>query len=271
MIVRRQLGPWVNRLVRVLSRSRWAARTAALMVNQCELLIGYHFAPSYNAEHNGERWLLDVVGSAVDNFIDVGANIGDWTRMLLDRNPAARGVVVEPGTEAVVRLRETLPSSVEIVPAAAGSVDGSVITFYEEPGAGGRSSSVREWGTSARQREVKVVTVDSLMDRLRWEAVNFLKIDTEGYDASVLLGAAGVLRSHKVDLVQFEYNRPWREAGRTLGGVIEFLGAAGYDIYILRPYGLERYDYRVFGEFFSYANFVAVNRASRFRDLLSLT
>ncbi len=269
--MRQQLRPWVNRLVRILSRSRWAARTAALIVNQCELLIGYHFAASYDPEHNGERWLLDVVGPAVENFIDVGANIGDWTRMLLDRNPAARGVVVEPGTEALARLRETLPSTVEIVPAAAGTVDGSVITFYEELGAGGRSSSVRDWGTSARQREVNVVTVDSLMDRLHWKDVNFLKIDTEGYDASVLFGAARALHSGKVDLVQFEYNRPWREAGSTLGGVIEFLDAAGYDVYILRPHGLERYDYLVFGEFFSYANFVAVNRASTFRKFLGLT
>ena len=268
MSLRQQLKPCVNHLARALSGSRRVARAAALMVNQCELLIGYHFAPSYDPEHNGEAWLLDTVGSAVERFIDVGANIGDWSVMLLDRNPAALGVAVEPGTEALARLRERLPTSVEIIAAAAGSVDGSVVRFYEEPAAGARSSSVREWTSSAAQREVEVVTIDGLMHRLGWDTVNFLKVDTEGYDANVLFGAANVLQERKIDIVQFEYNRPWRQAGRTLGGVIEFLNAAGYDVHTLRSYGVEPYDYSTFGEFFSYTNFVAINRTSKFRKLL---
>ncbi len=268
MILRRQLKPWVNHVVRALSGSRRVARVAALMVNQCELLIGYYFAPSYDPEHNGERWLLDSVGFAVERFIDVGANIGDWSAMVLDRNPGALGVAVEPGTEALSRLRDRLPTSVEIVPAAAGRTESSVIRFYEEPAAGGRSSSVREWTSSPKQREVEVVTIDGLMHRLGWETLNFLKIDTEGYDANVLFGAEKVLQAGKIDIVQFEYNRPWRQAGGTLGGVIEFLDAAGYDVHVLRPHGLEPYDYSTFGEFFSYANFVAINRTSAFRQLL---
>lgn len=271
MSLRQRLKPWVNHLVRALSGSRRVARGAALMVNQCELLIGYHFAPSYDPERNGERWLLDTVGPAVAYFIDVGANVGDWSAMLLDRNPDALGVAVEPGTAALAELRQRLPASVEIVPAAAGRAEGSVIRFYEEPAAGARSSSVQEWANSAKQREVEVVTIDGLMHRLGWKGVDFLKIDTEGYDAKVLFGAANVLQARRIDIVQFEYNRPWRQAGGTLGGVIEFLNAAGYDVYALRPYGLEPYDYRTFGEFFSYANFVAINRTSRFRQLLAVT
>ncbi|MDQ4142587.1 MAG: FkbM family methyltransferase [Actinomycetota bacterium] len=240
------------------------------MVNQCQLLIGYHFAPSYLPEENGEQWLLDRVGSAVEKFIDVGANVGDWTRMVLHRSPAALGVAVEPGTEALARLKERLPTTIEIVPAAAGRLDGSVITFYEEPEAGGRSSSVRDWGTSAKRREVKVVTIDALMDDLGWERVNLLKIDTEGYDASVMFGSANALKCQKIDLVQFEYNRPWREAGNTLGGVIRFLDDAGYDVFVLRPHGLDRYDYTMFGEFFSYSNFVALSRTSPLRELLDV-
>lgn len=67
-------------------------------------------------------------------------------------------------------------------------------------------------------------------------------------------------------LIQFEYNRLWREGGKTLGGVLRSLTSAGYAVYVLRPRGLEPYRYEPFGEFLSYSNFVALSPSSKIFD-----
>ncbi|MDQ6946150.1 MAG: FkbM family methyltransferase [Actinomycetota bacterium] len=243
---------------------------AALLGNQCDALIGYHFSASCDSDHNGERWLVDTVGPDVATFIDVGANVGDWTMMVLRTNPEARGVAIEPGLAALQRLRERLPSTVEIVAAAAGKGESGPVLFYEEAGAGVRSSAVRGWADTADERHVPVVTVDNLLDGMGWQSVDFLKIDTEGFDANVVMGSQQSLRDQRIGIVQFEYNRPWREAGGTLGAVIELFNSVNYDVYALRPTSLDRFDYRAFGEFFNYANFVAVSGDSPFRRQLHL-
>jgi FkbM family methyltransferase len=226
------------------------------------MVIGYHFAPSSDAARNGEAWLIETVGRDVERFIDVGANVGDWTVAVLACSPSAEGIAVEPGAEAVSQLRIRLPESVELVPAAAGAQEGT-IAFYETPGAGQGSSAFRAWAGDVQHRQVNVVTIDALLARSGWDRIEFLKVDTEGYDALALAGAEAALGERRIDVVQFEYNRPWRQAGRTLAGTIAFLERFGYEVYVLRADKVEAYDYERFGEFFSYSNFVAVNPSSR--------
>jgi len=110
------------------SRSDGSARR-----NQCDLLIGYHLAPSNRSELNGEHWLLDAVAPSVERCMDVGANVGDSTAALLARNPTARGIAVEPGVEALRRLGARVSESVTVVAAAAGSKEG--MTSFDGGGA----------------------------------------------------------------------------------------------------------------------------------------
>ena len=189
--------------------------------------------------------------------------------MLVACNPRALGVAVEPGLQALERLRLRLPDSVSVVPAAAGASNGT-IKFYEQPDAGDHSSAFAAWAEDAHPRDVEVVTVDGLLDRFCWERIGLLKVDTEGYDGRVLEGAARALRGHRIDLVQFEYNRPWRCAGNTLEATVQSLTEVGYEVYVLRHGVLQAYDYDVFGDFFSYANFVAVSTSSALRSYVGL-
>jgi hypothetical protein len=105
-----------------------------------------------------------------------------------------------------------------------------------------------------------MVTVDSLLESRRLDEVDFVKIDVEGYDGRVLAGAARALQAQRLGIVQFEYSRPWALAGSTLGHELGRLRTAGYQTFSLRQHSLEKVDYNRYGEFFSYANFVAVSR-----------
>lgn len=245
------IGGMLDRTQRRLGRSPKAARAAALLRNQCDRVIGYHFAPSNHGKQNGEEWLINHLQPAT--FVDVGANVGEWTAAVLARVPDAQGILVEPGCAAVTTLRQRFGERVRIIAAATGDASGE-LTFYEEPGAGEHSSALDGIVAGAIERRVPVVTLDSLgLDR-----VDLLKIDTEGFDARVLRGSRRMLSEHRIGAVQFEYNHPWIVAGDTLAGSVGLLCEAGYETFALRPTGLERFDARRWGEFFSYSNFVAL-------------
>ena len=239
------------------------------MRNQCEMVIASHLAPSAHSDHNGERWLVEAMSPDIACFIDIGANVGDWTALVLAHNPAARGLAVEPGAAAMERLRRRLPPAVRMVSAAAGDATGT-LRFFEQPGAGETSSSVEAWADGGVAREVAVVTVDALMEQEGWSHVDVLKIDAEGYDARVIAGAEQMLRARRIDVLQFEYNRPWRQVGCTLGAVTLLLQSLDYALFVLRADGLERWDYGRYGEFFGYSNLVAVSPDSHYRDTLGI-
>jgi FkbM family methyltransferase len=241
-----------------LGSSPRAVTIAALLRNQCNLVIGYHLAASASPSANGEEWLIARVGPRVKRFIDVGANVGAWSALMSSANPGAEGVAVEPGAEALAALRARLAGRVEIVDAAVGDRTG-VMSLFEQPDASEHSSLVwQPEGQAGTERRVDVTTVDALMSRLQWPQVDLLKIDTEGFDGRVLDGAAGALAERRLGIIQFEYNAQWALAGSTLAFVVRQLDSYGYRVFALRAQSLAEFDCAALGEFFRYSNFVAV-------------
>jgi FkbM family methyltransferase len=258
MNARKRLAVVVNWVVRRVSSSRRAVLLAALVRNQCDVIIGYHLAPSASASRNGEEWLVDRIAPRVNRFIDIGANVGTWSAMMSGANPGAEGVAVEPGAQALQALRSRLDGRVEIVNAAVAESPG-VMSLFEQPSASQHSSLVwRPEDRTGIEREVAVTTVDALMSRLQWPQVDLLKIDTEGFDGRVLEGATNALAERRLGIIQFEYNIQWAQAGSTLAAVLDRLHSHGYEVFALRSHSLAEFDYPVLGEFFRYSNFVAV-------------
>jgi FkbM family methyltransferase len=246
-------------MVRTLSRSARAAKAAARVRNQANLLIGYHYGPSFDPTVNGEHWLQRRLGN-VETFIDAGANKGDWTATLLSVSPSASGVLFEPSAELAGMLRKRFAGNprIEVLEAALGESIGSATLFDE--GAAGETSSLVPGVSFAhgRPREVPLTVVDDELEARGMDRVDVLKIDVEGFDLSVLRGAKRLLRDQRVGVVQFEYNRAWLLAGATLTAAVRLLHEVGYEVFVLRGNGLEPFDAVDVGDFFSYTNFVAV-------------
>jgi FkbM family methyltransferase len=223
-------------------------------------VIRYHLTPSDDPTENGEMWLLDAVAPRVRTFVDVGANVGEWTAALLDRAPAARGILIEAGPTAAEQLRLRFGDRVQIVAAAAGDEEG-VATFWEEQGAGERSSVLPGFSGKAVERSVPMTTIDAIAANQDLDRIDLLKIDVEGFDARVIRGACGLLKERRIGAIQFEYNRPWATAGDTLLGTIRGLDELGYRTFLLTSRGLKNID-PDWGEFFDYANLVALPEGS---------
>src|SRR5690606_5505755 len=72
--------------------------------------------------------------------------------------------------------------------------------------------------------------------------INFIKVDTEGNDMRVLLGAARLLEAWAIDYVQFEYNCRWVAFRNFLKDVFDFVEPMGYRVAKVVPDGIETFD-----------------------------
>jgi FkbM family methyltransferase len=249
-------------LQRLTGRTPWMLRLAVLVRNQCQCAIGAAFTDGNTISDHGEEALIDALGTRTHVIIDVGANVGDWTAEILRRAPGCRAVLFDASQSAVTALRKRFPNeNVEVAWMGLSDAPGE-LEFFEEPGAGKTSSFTSGFARpDAIRTTVRVSTVSQQVDERGIETVDVLKIDAEGYDMRVLRGATPLLAANRIGVVQFEYNEPWALAGGTLGEAVSLLRRCGYRVFALKSAGLFPFDYRRYGEFFRYSNFVAVSPA----------
>mmetsp|Transcript_33710 Transcript_33710/g.88642 ORF Transcript_33710/g.88642 Transcript_33710/m.88642 type:complete len:302 (-) Transcript_33710:475-1380(-) len=76
-----------------------------------------------------------------------------------------------------------------------------------------------------------VTTVDAFLQANSIDHVHYVSIDTEGEDPLVMKGMADSLKAHRVDVLEFEYNRRWKvvmQNPRPVGPFVEWMHTLGY-------------------------------------------
>jgi len=268
-----KLGSTAGYLQRALSRTRWARWAAYKIGNQCKAILHCHLNDGIDPDENGEYLLMAQIASTAQVFIDVGANVGNWSAKFLSlMGDGGKGILVEPNpkaVEALSQLKAEYGERLTVVEAAASDQPGRSV-FFMEGEAGETSSFLEDFSnTESRAQEVEIVTIDALMRDHGIEYCEFLKIDAEGFDLKVMIGAGEYIRKNAFGVIQFEYNFPWSIAGSTLCEAIRILEAAGYSVFLIKKDGIYKFNYKKYGEFFQYANFAAVSKdwASRLEVL----
>lgn len=126
--------------------------------------------------------------------VDVGANVGDWTRFLSRRFGAV--VAVEPDFRAFTQFQRIgVPQHSFILPVACGSScrmdqyhirdDSQQSSLLENHPIGG--SDQRDVETLASV-PIRVVTLDWIAETFASDTIDLVKIDVEGSEADVLAG-----------------------------------------------------------------------------------
>lgn len=141
---------------------------------------------------------------------DVGANIGERTRVLLSLG--AEVVAVEPQPNCVTSLRGISDERLTVEAVALGAVKGtapmrvataSTISSMSE----GWITSVKDSGRFAEHEwgepiTVDVTTLDALLDR--YGVPDFCKVDVEGYESEVIAGL-----TRPLPVLSFEFTPEW--------------------------------------------------------------
>jgi FkbM family methyltransferase len=245
---------FIDKAHRILGKSRLAALTFAKIRNQASSVIGAYLGETANSYGNGEYAVVDLVAPLCRYFIDVGANRGEWTEYFL-RSSSASGSLFEPSLAAFKVLTEKFRASgISIQCLAVGDYVGTAL-FVEEPNCGETSSiAIVHPPCGIPSREVSMCTLDAAFGN-KDLMIDYLKIDAEGYDFKVLLGANALLRQNRIRFIQFEYNSSWIAAGHSLKQCTTYLNDLGYEVFIIRSSGLHPFRYELWGDFFRYSNF----------------
>ncbi|TCT04601.1 FkbM family methyltransferase [Aquabacter spiritensis] len=251
----------VGTVQRLVAKNRFGVAFSIKLREQCNSIIGLSLSSGIEPTQNGELLLIDVVAPRSRYFVDVGANVGNWSLMFADRMTHAKGLAFEPGPQTVERLRAALRGAgfggIEVVASAVSDLPGT-LRFWEEAGYGETSSLLSQHShPDAKAVAVPVTTLDIEMQTRGVERIDFLKIDAEGFDLNVLRGAAGYLGGQRIRVLQFEYNAPWALAGGTIQAAFRLLEGNGYKVRLLMRDGLFIVNPAMAGEYFRYGNYVA--------------
>lgn len=179
-------------------------------------------------EPHVEAFLRDRLVTG-DIAIDIGANIGYFTGVMAQAvGPTGRVLSFEP----VAGIRDALSkavsknglSQVQVHSGALGAQRGRAV-IHVDPRMAGSSSIFNSPSASAEAIEIEVDTLD---DRLAPGITpRLLKIDAEGAERDVLLGATRVLRENR-PIIIFELNADASSAaGWSASDIAELLEAAG--------------------------------------------
>jgi FkbM family methyltransferase len=179
--------------------------------------------------------LLDVLRPG-DVLLDVGANIGAWSRYLLSRRELGRVVAFEPARRNFELLRKNLAkySNATCINAAVGAHPGSVQLSADLDS--GQNHVVTDLLPARTSETVQMVSLDSWAEESGLERLDALKIDVEGLEFEVLQGARETLRRF-TPIVYFEYIPCDGPLGERKMQAFEHLASLGYEMQALRNDG----------------------------------
>lgn len=222
-------------------------------------------------EVSGESEFLKqyLKGRVSGVVFDVGANVGNYSKLVLQVSPQVTLYAFEPHPKTFAMLKKSshqfnfLP-----VNAAAGEVEGVLSLYDYEANDGSAHASlyqdVIENIHKARSTEykVQVLSLGNFAKTMNIEKIDLLKIDTEGNELNVLKGIIEYIESGKIGAIHFEFNE-MNVSSRTYFRDFWNL-LPNYDFYRLLPNGMARIEKYspVFCEIFAYQNIVAILKRS---------
>jgi FkbM family methyltransferase len=161
-------------------------------------------------------------------MIDVGAFRGDWTRMAKVIFPAAKVAMIEAQESARPFLQDVSAHLSDVLYRIAllGAVDGEPVDFFEML----TGSSVFEEQSSVPRKKLSTITtrLDTLISNdFKWERIDLLKLDVQGYELEVLKGAPGCLRTCEVVLLEASLI-PTNRGCPLIAEVIAFMDSSGF-------------------------------------------
>lgn len=159
-----------------------------------------------------EHFLGRLLANTKDGlFFDVGANSGNYARLLRTLVPRSRIYAFEPHPQTFRILQSKLGHDDTILVNQALSDTSGEMILYDFGGHDGstQASLSREavalFSPDVVEHPIACTTLDAFIAAHAIERVDLLKIDTEGFDLAVLTGARDALQSGRVGVIQFEF------------------------------------------------------------------
>jgi FkbM family methyltransferase len=209
---------------------------------------------------NGECRLLEELAAAPVEF-DVGAHHGDYAAAVFERRPNATVYGFGPSAGTFEILAARVGSSARLHRVAPADQSGARTLYADRMGSSMASLFRRELGwlnlATDVEEKVETRTLDDFCVSEGLDQIDLLKIDAEGAECLVLLGAQRMLAERRIARIMFECGGPALDSHFFMRAFFNLLD--GHAFYRVFPDGLLPLgSYREQLEVPQYANYVAI-------------
>jgi FkbM family methyltransferase len=173
---------------------------------------------------------LNSNGFCPRTIVDVGAYVGNWTRVATGVFPSAGVIMIEANADNRARLAKAAADvgNCEFIIALLGPEQKADVIFH----VGDEGSSVLPELTSFAMQErcVPMMRLDDLMSSRSAPTPILLKLDVQGFELEVLRGAAQTLVASEVVILETAL-LPYNQGAPIFADVISFMTTAGFAVY----------------------------------------
>lgn len=207
----------------------------------CSRYVAYYEGNNgYDMRVNGEFNFLRgvIIARPRATVFDVGANVGEWSKEALRVSSTISLHCFEPHPQAYNTLRESgFSPSVTLNCMALGQVAGVESLFLYESGL---FNSLYPWPDRpfVSSIEVEVSTVTDYCKKNGIQQIDLMKIDVEGGEFQVLLGARTMLEEGRIAYVQFEYGPNYIGSRTLLKDIFDLAEKIDYEVFKILPRSL---------------------------------
>jgi FkbM family methyltransferase len=200
---------------------------------------GYGFLPGFLQRTTREEAFLASLDLGGLTVYDIGGHEGAFTLFFARAvGPEGRVIVFEPNPRSAARNLQNVAlngfTNVELHQLALGSSP-TTATLVVNPESSGRSRLARSEqaqseGDPAERVEVEVDSLDRWISAKRLPQADFVKIDTEGFERDVLIGARDTLERVRPQLFIEIHGTGAKQKAANARAVVTFLTDVGYTI-----------------------------------------
>jgi FkbM family methyltransferase len=211
---------------------------------------------------SGELQMMDKLSEfKLKQIFDVGANIGEWTKMVLERQDEALIDAFEPMPYVFKNFLENVEPNGRVMPNPFGLSSTCEIRDMLFDSDNDRLTTPCLELNREHPRIVPLIMLsgDEYCRSRGIESIDLIKIDTEGHEFQVLRGFENMLKNQKIAMIQFEYGFANVLTKDLLIDFYKLLQPFGYHIGIQTPEGIVFREYTLVHENFMAPNYVAVH------------
>jgi len=195
----------------------------------------------------GEKRFVKLIGKEINFSIDIGANVGKYTKLLLTETNS-EVIAFEPLPKAFEELKEIekkFSSRLNVYNFGIGNKNSNLELNYSTEKSE-LASFIQDLdklsftdNKNNKKIIVEVMTLDSFFKKYeqtyKEKEIDLLKIDTEGFELEVLNGASETLVNKKPKFIQIEFN--WHQLFReqTIYKFSKIL--SNYEVFKILPFG----------------------------------
>ena len=261
----------------IIVGNKIAQKYIAKRIRKSQILAG--IGSGGNVENSGEKSIFKKLKSLKQDgycLFDVGANKGDFTKLILDffNNDHIEVHCFEPSKATFELLSNNIKSDKVILNNKGLGKEAGIFPFYTDfPGSGTASLTKRKmdcYGVDFNYSEdVLIDTLDDYCLSNNINDIDLLKLDVEGHELDVLEGSKEMLKRKKIKIISFEFGGCNIDTRTFLRDFYYLFNEFGFLLYRITPsgyfYPLDNYSEKL--EMFRTTNYIGI-RKNMARELL---